>query len=256
LFKPVASSPVLFGAQRFLSMKEAVLSQRSTGRLLPREGAANPLAAHEPDGERVRWWKDVPVDLAVVDSVLAMAIDRESFIRRRTRGLPSLATALSLLAALCAWGCGDPTAPAPASAERLSQERDIAEAVLRDFMSRLPENPSSPPVSFQAVCISVDHQDPVDSFLSRFSAHAPPVKRGSACATTSADSLAARIIDSSTGADAIKLDVYAVTWETGRHVTVDAAYQCGALCAAVYLYDLVLDHDGWKVDRRTLITIA
>jgi hypothetical protein len=204
----------------------------------------------------VRLRKDVPVDHAVLDSLLAMAIDRESFIRRRPRGLPSLATALSLLAALCAWGCGGPTAPEPASAERLSQERDIAEAVLRDFMSRLPGNPSGPPASFQTICISVDHKDPDDSLLRRFSGHAPPVKTGSACATTSADPLAARIIDSSTGADAIKLDVYAVTWETGRHVTVDAAYQCGALCASVYLYDLVLDHDGWKIDRRTLIAIA
>jgi hypothetical protein len=213
----------------------------------------------------------------VLDSLPAMQTDRESaapatvpargtilnayghtraVTRRRMRGLPSLATALSLLATLCAWGCGSPTVPAPASAERLSQERDIAEAVLRDFMSRLPEDPSSPPVSFQTICISVDHQDPADSFLLRFSGHAPPVKKGSACVMPTAGYPTGRVIDSSTGAAAVKLDVYSVTWDTGRHVTVHAGYACAGLCGGIYLYDLVLDHDSWKVDHRDVITIA
>ena len=191
--------------------------------------------------------------MAVGDAVFNASARMRVVGRRRLRGLASLATALALPVILCAWGCGGPTAPAPASAERLLQERDIAEVVLRDFVSHLPGNPSG---SFETICISVDHHDPTDDFVLHFSDHSPPIKKGSACATASTGYPTGRIIDSSTGADAVKLDAYAVTWDTGRHVTVDAEYGYCDLCGGVYVYDLVFEPDGWRVDHRTLVALA
>jgi hypothetical protein len=174
------------------------------------------------------------------DAVCARA-DRSPALAPRRCRVPTLATALTALVLLC--GC----AGIPDGAERAARERDVAEVVLRDLFSF---------VGTSVICVELYGSDPDDAFLKRFSDQSRPVRRRSACDWNGDHPYTRQLVELSTGLPAVILGVNTATWHSDRELAVEGEYTCGALCAAVYSYDMVLSNDHWTIAKRTLKAIS
>ena len=116
--------------------------------------------------------------------------------------------------------------PIPSGTDRNVQEFRIYESLVRDFIG---SNPSD-----RIIFLSVDNADPNDELISRFTeAHF--------------DNTKSVWTDHSSGREAVRIDVGSIQWVFGDRAEVKGGLNCGMLCGAGGVYQLVKTHGRWTV---------
>jgi len=131
------------------------------------------------------------------------------------------------------------------AAKRAAREDDIREAI---FRFELKDRTS-------IIFLDIDHQDPSDTFMKRFSDVKLPIKKLSAIAKPNGRSQR-WIYDRSSGKSGVALWVGKLTWISELNVVVDGGYYCGSLCAGRGDFYLTFKDGRWVVDKFDLKIVS
>jgi len=130
-------------------------------------------------------------------------------------------------------------------AKRTAQEDDIREAIFRYEMKERGS----------VIFLDIDHRDPSDSFMRRFSDVKLPVKKLSAISARTKRSQR-WIYDRKTGKPGVALWVGKFTWTSDHGAIVDGGYYCGSLCAGRGDFYVALKDGRWIVEKFDLKVIS
>ena len=137
--------------------------------------------------------------------------------------------------------CGWLTAPVPEGQERLTEERDMAEVVIRDLLDGH---------SGGTACVEVDDEDPDAAFLARFADLPFVVKADSACGWSSEELYTRVIVDLSTGEIARSVGFGDVSWDSGERATARGGWLVADLVGEILVYHLEKVRGAWRIRRK------
>jgi len=129
----------------------------------------------------------------------------------------------------------------PEGQERLAEERDMAEVVVRDLLEGH---------SGHTACIAVDDEDPDEGFLARFADLPFVVKAESACGWSSDELYTRVIVDLSTGEIARSVGFGHVSWESGDRATARGGWLVADLVGENLVYHLERVRGAWRIRRK------
>ena len=128
---------------------------------------------------------------------------------------------------------------------RAAQEDNIREAIFRYEMKDREG----------IVFLSINNQDPDDSFMKRFSDVKLTVKKLSAIAPAKKP-LQRWIYDRETGKQGVALWTGKFRWTSDHGAIVDGGYSCGSLCAERGDFYLASKHGRWVVEKFDIKAIS
>jgi hypothetical protein len=161
----------------------------------------------------------------------------------RAARIGSRLPAIGVLAVLLCGGCADlPTRITlfTKPADHAAQENDIWEAVFRYRIELVGSN--------GPFFLSIDGNDPSDSFMARFAPSSARVKKYSESYFRK-DPSPGWLRDRSTDEKAIGLSVRSVTWISNDQVELRGGMYCGGLCADAGIYRLAKKNGRWAVEQ-------
>jgi len=135
----------------------------------------------------------------------------------------------------------------PQGEARAAEELNIQEALLR---YQFKHNASSQRAGAQVYCVTVRGADPDEALLQRFARHAVPVRKASSC------KVSGRVLDPTTGALGLALDVEQVEWLSSDEVTVNGGYYEASLSASRNAYRLRKQGNHWTAVADRLVLIS
>jgi hypothetical protein len=153
--------------------------------------------------------------------------------------MEELMRAIGCLLLMCVWAC-------PGSADRLSQEDDIREAV---FRYQFDHNASGQQRNAQVYCLAVgDKQgDPSEQLIKRFGDHTPPVRKMSECSTSPVKG----VVEKRTGKRGLVFRVTNIRWISELEVEVAGGYYEAGLSSSGNTYTVTKPHGRWEVPKTS-----
>lgn len=150
----------------------------------------------------------------------------------------------TVLALVCAFSVGCPSTPPPflfsrSPIDRSIQEDDIRESVVRYRIAVLKSN--------GPFFLSINGNDPSDTFLKRFAASGKTVKKASE-SYFKKDPFPGWLRDRSTDEKGMTFSVGSISWLSPDRVEVSGGMYCGGLCADGGIYGLKKKEGHWVVE--------